>query len=306
MKVLICCCFFQCVLLYSSAQSPFLVVLGTTQDGGSPHLGCSKKCCEMLFSSPDPSRKVVSLGIVDPLEKKYWMLEATPNFTTQASWLNELCGFQHHDLPDGIFITHAHIGHYLGLLDLGLEIMNTKDVPIYVMSRMKNFIFKNQPFRQLVDKKNIKIIEIFNKKDVFFQNFKVKPFEVPHRNEFSETVGYKLIINQKSIIFIPDIDCWDQWDSNLINLIKENDLLFLDGTFYDKSEIKNRDISKIPHPEILDTINKLSSLDTNEKKKVYFIHMNHTNQILKPNTPEYNHLKKNKFNISQENQIFKF
>lgn len=278
-----------------------LHVLGTAQDGGYPHAGCKKDCCKLIWDKPLMHRLPTCIALIDKKNQKFYLFDITPNIKEQLHLLEAYdCKLA------GIFITHAHIGHYLGLLDLGLEIMNTKDVPIYVMSRMKNFIFKNQPFRQLVDKKNIKIIEIFNKKDVFFQNFKVKPFEVPHRNEFSETVGYKLIINQKSIIFIPDIDCWDQWDSNLINLIKENDLLFLDGTFYDKSEIKNRDISKIPHPEILDTINKLSSLDTNEKKKVYFIHMNHTNQILKPNTPEYNHLKKNKFNISQENQIFKF
>ncbi len=278
-----------------------LHVLGTAQDGGYPHAGCKKDCCKLIWDKPLMHRLPTCIALIDKKNQKFYLFDITPNVKEQLHLLEVYdCKLA------GIFITHAHIGHYLGLLDLGLEIMNTKDVPIYVMSRMKNFIFKNQPFRQLVDKKNIKIIEIFNKKDVFFQNFKVKPFEVPHRNEFSETVGYKLIINQKSIIFIPDIDCWDQWDSNLINLIKENDLLFLDGTFYDKSEIKNRDISKIPHPEILDTINKLSSLDTNEKKKVHFIHMNHTNQILKPNTPEYNHLKKNKFNISQENQIFKF
>ena len=278
-----------------------LHVLGTAQDGGYPHAGCKKDCCKLIWDKPLMHRLPTCIALIDKKNQKFYLFDITPNIKEQLHLLEAYdCKLA------GIFITHAHIGHYLGLLDLGLEIMNTKDVPIYVMSRMKNFIFKNQPFRQLVDKKNIKIIEIFNKKDVFFQNFKVKPFEVPHRNEFSETVGYKLIINQKSIIFIPDIDCWDQWDSNLINLIKENDLLFLDGTFYDKSEIKNRDISKIPHPEILDTINKLSSLDTNEKKKVHFIHMNHTNQILKPNTPEYNHLKKNKFNISQENQIFKF
>ena len=153
--VLLCCFFFQCVLLCSNAQSPFLVVLGTTQDGGSPHLGCSKKCCEMLFSSPDPSRKVVSLGIVDPVEKKYWMLEATPNFTTQVSWLNELCGFQHHDLPDGIFITHAHIGHYTGLMYLGREVMSSNQTPVYAMTRMKGFLIQNGPWSQLVNLKNI-------------------------------------------------------------------------------------------------------------------------------------------------------
>ena len=206
----------------------------------------------------------------------------------------------------GIFITHAHVGHYLGLMDLGLEIMNLKNIPVYVMSRMKNFINDNQPMGQLVTNRNINLIEIYDQKDIVFENFVVTPFEVPHRNELSETVGYKITINQKSIIFIPDIDSWDKWDYNLVDLVKNNDLLFIDGTFYNKNEIQTRDVSKIPHPEIIDTINKLSHLDDKEKQKVQFIHMNHTNQILRPDSLEFLNLKQNMFNISRENQIFNF
>ena len=62
----------------SSPEHPTLIILGNVQDGGSPHIGCEKKCCIELFNNPDKNRMVVSLGIVDPTEKKSWIIEATP------------------------------------------------------------------------------------------------------------------------------------------------------------------------------------------------------------------------------------
>ena len=298
-KVLLCCFFFQGVLLCSNAQSPFLVVLGTTQDGGSPHLGCSKKCCEILFSSPDPSRKVVSLGIVDPLEKKYWMLEATPNFTTQASWLNELCGFQHHDLPDGIFITHAHIGHYTGLMYLGREVMSSNQTPVYAMTRMKGFLIQNGPWSQLVNLKNINLKNINPGIETKLSNsISIIPFKVPHRDEFSETVGYKIIGPQKTILFIPDIDKWGKWNKKIIDEINDVDMAFIDGTFYDEEEINYRDISEIPHPFIIETMHLFKDQEQLVKSKINFIHLNHTNPLLDTTSQQYKSVTDNGFSVA--------
>ena len=276
-------------------------VLGTAQDGGYPHAGCKKKCCKSVWNNPHLHRLPACLAAVDIKKRKFYLFDITPNLKEQLHFLESYnCELA------GVFITHAHVGHYLGLMDLGLEIMNVKNIPVYVMPRMRKFIANNQPMNQLVENKNINLVEICKQNDILFENFKVTPFEVPHRNELSETVGYQITINQKTIIFIPDIDSWDHWNYSLIDLVKNNDLLFLDGTFYNKSEIKTRDISKIPHPEIGDTIKKLSQLNNKEKQKVQFIHMNHTNPILRPDSVEFLNLKKNKFNISKENQSFKF
>tara|TARA_Y100001954_G_scaffold50963_1_gene53966 strand:+ start:676 stop:1518 length:843 start_codon:yes stop_codon:yes gene_type:complete len=276
-------------------------VLGTAQDGGYPHAGCEKDCCRAVWDKPHLHRFPACIAAVDKKNKKYYLFDITPNVKEQIHFLESYdCKLA------GIFITHAHVGHYMGLMDLGLEIMNLKNIPVYVMNRMKNFIYDNQPMRQLVKNRNINLIEIFDQKDIVFENFSVIPFEVPHRNELSETVGYKLTINQKSIIFIPDIDSWDKWECSLVDLVKNNDLLFIDGTFYNKNEIQTRDVSKIPHPEIIDTINKLSHLDDKEKQKVQFIHMNHTNKVLQLNSSEFFNLKKNNFNIVKENQTFNF
>ena len=39
----------------------------------------------------------------------------------------------------GVFLTHAHIGHYTGLMNFGNEAMGTKELPVFCMPKMKSF-----------------------------------------------------------------------------------------------------------------------------------------------------------------------
>ena len=275
-------------------------VLGTAQDGGYPHAGCQDDCCLNIWDQPSLHRLPASIAAIDQKNNKLYLFDITPNIKEQLHLLNSYdCELA------GVFITHAHIGHYIGLLDLGLEIMNTDKIPVYVMPRMKNFILNNQPMAQLIENDNIKLMDIQNDKAILFDNLSVIPFEVPHRNELSETVGFRLLSSNKSIIYLPDIDDWDTWDVQLDKFVIDNDILFLDGTFYKKSEIKLRDASRIPHPEITDTINRLSSLSNQHKKRVHFIHLNHTNNVLKENSEAFKYVVNAGFSITKENQIFK-
>ena len=130
------------------------------------------------------------------------------------------------------------------------------------------------------------------------------PFDVPHRNELSETVGFKISGPNKSAIYLPDIDSWKNWEKKLIDLIKINNFLFIDGTFYSKNEINHRDISRIPHPEITDTMKRLSFLDSKERKKIYFTHLNHTNRVIINKSKESIYVKNNGYNILREKEIF--
>jgi len=274
-------------------------VLGTAQDGGYPHAGCKDICCLDIWAKPSSHRFPSSIAAIDKINKNFYLFDITPNIKEQLHLLNKYnCELA------GIFITHAHIGHYVGLLDLGLEIMNTKNIPVYVMPRMKRFISNNQPMVQLIENHNIQLIEMKNDNIILFNNLSITPFEVPHRNELSETVGFRIKSLNKSVIYLPDIDDWDSWKVNLEQLIIDNNILFLDGTFYIKSEIQLRDVSNIPHPEIIDTMEKLSNLSSRYKKRVHFIHLNHTNDVLRQKSDAYNSVIDNNFSLAKENQIF--
>ena len=286
---------------YSQKEfSPYIIILGTIQDAGSPHMGCEKPCCISLFENPDPNRKVVSLGLVDPLEKKYWLIEASPDFITQCRELKKVSEFKHGKSPDGIFLTHAHIGHYTGLMYLGKESYSSKNVPVFAMTRMKGFLIKNGPWSQLFKLNNIRINNINHQEEIkLSNNLSITPFLVPHRDEFSETVGFKINGPKKSVLFIPDIDKWGKWNKNLIKEIKSVDVALLDGTFYDNKEVNNRNVSEIPHPFIIETMDLFKEENNSEKSKISFIHLNHTNPLLDTSSAAFKKVKESGFNMAK-------
>jgi pyrroloquinoline quinone biosynthesis protein B len=281
-----------------------LVVLGAAQDGGFPHIGCQKKCCKELFLNSTKSEKVVSLGLIDPLENKTFLLEATPDFPAQLRMLKNFTSFKTSDLPDGIFLTHAHIGHYTGLIYLGKEAMNADSVKVYAMPRMKTYLESNGPWSQLVNQKNIQLSPLVNGQEIkISSSLKITPFLVPHRDEFSETVGYKIEGPNKKALFIPDIDKWTKWDEEIVEEIKKVDYAFVDATFFDAEEIQNRDISQIPHPFVIESMELFKDLEKEEKNKIYFIHFNHTNPLLNKDSKEYKRVIEQGYHIAEQHLI---
>ncbi len=275
-----------------------LYILGTVQDGGSPHIGCKRECCAALFLNPDANRKVVSLGVVDHEKEKSYLFEATPDITSQMKSLKEFAQ-KETETPNGIFLTHAHIGHYTGLQYFGREALGAKQVPVYAMPQMKSFLESNGPWNQLVTLENISIQEMGNEMRVqLTSNLSVIPFIVPHRDEYSETVGFKIIGPSKTALFIPDIDKWSKWEKNIIDEIKVVDYAFLDASFYDGAEINNRDISEIPHPFVIESLHLFQQLPENEKRKIHFIHFNHTNPLLNKESNQYREVIQQGYNIA--------
>lgn len=285
--------------------TPSLIVLGNVQDGGSPHIGCMKTCCEKLFINPDPTRMVSSLGVIDPEHKLTWLFDATPDFTFQLKALKNAAEFGAKEVPDGIFITHAHMGHYTGLMYLGREALNSRQVPVYAMPKMKYFLEHNGPWSQLITLNNISIRPVQNGQiNTLSSNIKVMAFKVPHRDEFSETVGYQIEGPNKKALFIPDIDKWSKWDKNIADEIKKVDYAFIDATFYDAAEMNNRPIAEIPHPLVVESMELFKNLPLREKDKIYFIHMNHTNPLLNPQSGQTKTVLKNGFHIARYNDVF--
>lgn len=264
-----------------SAQQVELLVLGTLQDGGMPHIGCEQKACQELIQHPDPAKKVVSLGLIDHANQKNYLFEATPDISSQLSLLKEYSPFQNDKIPNGIFITHAHMGHYSGLLYLGKEALDAKSEAVYAMPKMKRYLENNQPWKMLIDQQNIMIESLENETTKqLTSNIKVIPILVPHRDELSETVGYKIVGPTKTALFIPDINKWSLWDQDIQAQIHEVDYAFIDATFFDNSEVGYRDLSQIPHPFVIESMALLNDLTKTDKDKVYLIHFNHTNPLI--------------------------
>ena len=282
-----------------------LIVLGIAQDAGKPQIGNND---DPAWADPTLQRHATSLALVDnrPENAKRWLFEATPDLKKQLHHLDQLTPTATSSHPDGVFLTHAHIGHYAGLLMFGHEAMGAENMTVYAMPRMADFLAENGPWSQLVRYHNIILaIMAAGQPEQLATDIVVTPILVPHRQEFSEVVGFRIEGPNQSALFIPDIDSWEDWDAEgtrIEDVISSVDTAYLDATFFADGEIPGRDMSGFPHPFVSHSMERFSSLPESERNKIRFIHLNHTNPLLAPNAPERNIVKNNGFNIADEGE----
>mgnify|MGYP001825675130 FL=1 len=261
--------------------APFLVVLGIAQDGGTPQAGTKE---HLGWTDPAFKRFATSLALVDPVSHQRWIFDSTPDFREQLHQLDEIAPAEGKPGLAGILLTHAHIGHYPGLMHLGHEAMGASGVPVYAMPRMRDYLRDNGPWSQLVHYENIVLMPLADGvTGQLNERLSITPFLVPHRQEYSEVVGFRIEGPNRSALFIPDIDSWEEWDeagTRIEEMIEKVDIAYLDGTFFANGEIEGRDMSGFPHPFIAHSMARFAELPPEEKAKVRFIHLNHTNPAL--------------------------
>jgi pyrroloquinoline quinone biosynthesis protein B len=298
MKTFILCGLLCGQLLSAFGQGQQLVVLGVAQDAGYPQIGAVHE-----FAAVDLGQRkrqqVVALGVVDEKAQQKFLFEATPDMPAQLFALNNYWPTPG-TVPTGIFLTHGHMGHYTGLLYLGREALGASAVSVYAMPRMTSFLTTNAPWSQLITLKNIELRPLVASQQVVLNpKLKVTPLLVPHRDEFTETVGFEIQGAHKKAVFIPDIDKWSKWPTSLPEVIKHADYVLLDATFYRNGEIP-RDMAEVPHPFVEETMKLLADLPAAERAKVYFIHFNHTNPLLNPASPERQQVLRQGFRVAEE------
>jgi pyrroloquinoline quinone biosynthesis protein B len=260
----------------SATQAPApsdwkLVILGIAQDGGIPHLRCADGPCAAARAGKRRAEKVASIGLVNRRTGEAYLFDATPDFPAQV---HALTGGRP---PNGIFLTHAHMGHYTGLMYLGRESIGAKGTPVYGTARMQDYLRTNGPWSLLVENGHI-VIHVLEpgRARVLPDGVRVTAFTVPHRDELSDTVGYRIEGPRATALYVPDTDRWETWRTSIRNLADSADLAFLDGTFASPDEVKGRDIREIPHPMMPVTRDLLRGV----RARLWFIHINHTNREL--------------------------
>lgn len=280
-------------------NAPYLYIIGVAQDAGYPQAGCYLPHCLPGWQDDSLKRSATSIALIDPASSRKYLFEATPDLPNQLYDLEV-------EAPDGlftlagVFLTHAHIGHYTGLMFFGHEAMGTSAIPVFAMPRFKSFLETNGPWSQLVELNNIELMPLQNQREQRLGAISVIPFTVPHRDEYSETVGYRILGPNKSAIFIPDINKWSIWDTDITELIKAVDYALLDATFYKDGELGNRDMSQIPHPFVTESMALFGNFTPEQRNKVWFIHFNHTNPLLNRESEQAQFVRSEGFNVARE------
>lgn len=283
-----------------SGSDPYLVVLGVAQDGGAPQAGTK----DPLAWQPERQRRVVSLALVSPRSGRRYLFEATPDFRQQLATLDRLAPDARTPGLDGVFLTHAHMGHYTGLMFLGFESIGATGTAVYAMPRMARYLETNGPWSQLVDRRNIELRELADGVPVALEaGVAVTPFSVPHRQEYSETVGFRIDGPHRSVLFLPDINSWQEWADQGVQieqLLEQVDVAYLDGAFWDHGEIPGRDMSQFPHPMMVETMDRFASLPPELRARVRFLHLNYTNPALDPDSEQAAEVKRRGFRVAEE------
>ena len=263
-------------------REPYVVVLGIAQDGGYPQAGCRRADCVERFEGHGERSLVASLGIVDPASGQRWIIDATPDLPVQLHRLERVAGVPRAGAPplDGVLLTHAHIGHYLGLAHLGREVLGTRGVPVYAMPRMQAFLETNGPWSQLVSLNNIALRPLEAGRAVALnERITVTPLVVPHRDEFSETVAFVVRGPSRAILWLPDIDKWEKWAVPIESVIEQVEVAYLDATFYSAAELPGRDLREIPHPTVEETMQRFASSPL--RSRIRLVHLNQSNPLLR-------------------------
>lgn len=249
------------------------MVLGVAQDGGHPQPGCRADCCVGKGVIP---HLTTCVAVID--HGRAWLLDAGPDFRQHLTRLRD----EGLELA-GVLLTHGHIGHYTGLMFLGREAMNTSAMPVWAAPRLAAFLRTQGPWEQLVTGGNVALNVIATEQPISLSDrVTVTALPVPHRDEYSETVGFRVTGPDASLLYVPDTDSWEHWEVDIESHIASVEIALLDATFFDDAEVPHRDLTEIGHPTVSDSLLRFGRLPDTERAKIRFTHLNHSNPLLDP------------------------
>ena len=263
---------------------PTVTLLGTAQDGGRPQPGCQRTCCADL--GPDDVRHPVSLGITDEHGQGH-LIEATRALGDQL----KLWGYP----PlQSVMLTHAHFGHVDGLGLFGRETLNARGLNLYASSSMLSLVDNTPQWALMVEQGVFTTVPVTTGSEhLLSDSITVVPVAVPHRAELSDMHAFIVRGPNRSLLFLPDHDRWDEtlehhdapniraWLASM-----DVDIALIDGTFWSADELVSRTQHEVPHPPVSETLDRLGPR-TGGDPEIVFIHMNHTNPIHRLDSMEY-------------------
>ena len=275
------------------------MILGIAQDGGVPHPGCYCDTCQFYWDNQivlSPS----SLAIID--EKQLHLFDVTRNLDRQLRKVGNK------NVTD-IWLTHGHIGHIDGIGLFGKEVMNLKNVRLHASELMIKLIENTPKWNKLIEDKILIPIQFNSNESMqISENLKITPIRVPHRDELTDTHAFMINGPEKSLLYLPDHDTWEE----TLDMVQQDsviewfdflgiEIVLMDGTFWSKNELSRQD--DVPHPPVVESLERLGNVKGKELE-VFFIHFNHTNPLLIPKSNEIKKLLDSGCKIPIEGQQF--
>lgn len=280
------------------------VVLGILQDGGLPHPGCRCERCAEAYDHPERAGRAACLALVDARGERarVWLIDATPDLGRQLNDLAAALGphprrpdrLRH---PDGIFLTHGHMGHVGGLPQFGPEAMAAESLPVYASAALAGVIQESAIWRPLMSHLDWRVLTA-DAPVALGPSLTLTPLAVPHRDEWDAgTFAFRIDGPSRSLLYVPDIDTWDAW-SEARAVVGSVDVALVDATFFSAAELGGR--PPVAHPLVPDTL----AFFGEDVVKLVLTHLNHTNPVLDENSPERVMINRAGASVAREGQVF--
>ena len=274
-------------------------MLGIAQDGGHPQPGCLRPCCANLTEQHYP----VSLGIHSE-EGTNILVEATRHLGDQFTLWGQT-------RVDHLLLTHAHFGHVDGLGLFGRETLSAQGIHLHVSEEMYHLVDQTPQWNLMVQQGVFEIQTFAVGSALYNQgSLKIEPVRIPHRDELSDMHAFIIRGPNKSLLFLPDHDTWDETlavhNSTSIRewLSKMNvDIALIDGTFWSEDELGGRNQAHVPHPPVLQTLKMLGDKKDGDPE-ILFTHLNHTNPLYNQGGEQMRQVSKQGWGVAHQGQRF--
>lgn len=277
------------------ADTPYVVVLGTAQDGGYPHVGCDCDHCRAAGADPALTRRVACLGLVT--SQGIALVDATPDFAAQWRELTKVARVSPQTPLAALFLTHLHVGHVLGLPLLGREGRAGTRTPVWTTETNLTALREMPIFASLFAEGHVEARPFNLGWETNLGDLVVQAVPVPHRSEHGDTIAFRFEGLERSLFYAPDVDLLAP---EVIAQVRAADTALIDGTFFRKTELERPDAARVPHPAIADSMTQLARVDT----RVVFTHLNHTNPTVLPHSREHAAVQALGMRIAREGDVF--
>ncbi|MEM8690642.1 MAG: pyrroloquinoline quinone biosynthesis protein PqqB [Pseudomonadota bacterium] len=273
-----------------------IVVLGAAAGGGLPQWNCGCQNCEMARHGQLP-RMTQSSVAVSVTGARWAVLNASPDIRQQLDVVTVMHPGALRGTPiQSVVLTNGDIDHVAGLLTLREKTPFT----VYATSDGLDLLAQNPVFgvldAELVARRPIALDTVFEPID----GLHVTPFAVPGKVPLfmedddldlqamgEQTVGLKLQTAEKTAYYIPGCATVPDW---LRHQLSDGDMILFDGTVWENDEMQQTGTgqktgARMGHIAMAGADGSLARLAHLEGRKVY-IHINNTNPVLRPDSPE--------------------
>lgn len=272
------------------------LVLGASAGGGLPQWNCGCRNCEDARKGLIPPSGQSSLA-VSPDGERWSILNASPDIRQQMQDRPQLHPRRLRDTPvASVLLTNGDIDHIAGLLSLREQTPFT----LFATGDILGVLAENRIF-EAVNRDKVTRHQIALQQDfALLDGLKARLFAVPGKVPLfmeegtvqidlmgEQTVGVRLTTGDRVAYYIPG--CAQVTDA-LLEQISDADQLFFDGTLWDDDEMirtgtgtkTGQRMGHIPVSGPNGSIARLAGLAAAKT----FIHINNTNPMLQPDSPE--------------------